>query len=79
MHILVERSFTASEIEMHFYLIVLCEIEIFPSISRIKISVNTDISVIGFYANIKNIDKILVDFFIKISVRLKIFIFQLYK
>ena len=39
---------------------------------RIKISVNTDISVIGFYENIKNIGKILVDIFTKISV-IKIF------
>ena len=38
---------------------------------RIKISVNTDISVIGFYGNIGNIgniDKISVDIFTKISV-----------
>ena len=43
--------------------------------SRIKISVNTDISVIGFYENIKNIGnigKISVDIFTKISV-IKIF------
>ena len=40
--------------------------------SRIKISVNTDISVIGFYGNIGNIGKISVDIFIKISV-IKIF------
>ena len=37
-----------------------------------KISVNTDISVIGFYGNIKNIGKISVDIFTKISV-IKIF------
>ena len=37
--------------------------------SRIKISVNTEISVIGFYGNI---DKISMDIFIKISV-IKIF------
>ena len=42
---------------------------------RIKISINTDISVIGFYGNIRNIDKISVDIFTKISVRLKKFIF----
>ena len=36
--------------------------------SRIKISVNTDISVIGFYGNIGNIGKISVDIFTKISV-----------
>ena len=36
--------------------------------SRIKISVNTDISVIGFYENIGNIGKISVDIFTKISV-----------
>ena len=35
---------------------------------RIKISVNTDISVIGFYGNIGNIGKISVDIFTKISV-----------
>ena len=35
---------------------------------RIKISVNTDISVIGFYRNIGNINKISVDIFTKISV-----------
>ena len=43
--------------------------------SRIKISVNTDISVIGFYGNIGNIGnigKISVDIFTKISV-IKIF------
>ena len=42
---------------------------------RIKISVNTDISVIGFYGNIENIiniGKISVDIFTKISV-IKIF------
>ena len=46
---------------------------IFPP--RIKISVNTDISVIGFYGNIGNIGnigKISVDIFTKISV-IKIF------
>ena len=42
---------------------------------RIKILVNTDISVIGFYGNIGNIGKISVDIFTKISVRLKFFIF----
>ena len=36
--------------------------------SMIKISVNTDISVIGFYGNIRNIGKILLDIFTKISV-----------
>ena len=39
--------------------------------SRIKISVNTDISVIGFYGNIGNIEnigKISVDIFTKIMV-----------
>ena len=41
-------------------------------ISSIKISVNMDISVIRFYENIKNISKILVDIFTKISV-IKIF------
>ena len=43
--------------------------------TRIKISVNTDISVIGFYGNIGNIGnigKISVDIFTKISV-IKIF------
>ena len=40
--------------------------------SRIKISVNTDISVIGFYGNIGNIGKISVDIFTHISV-IKIF------
>ena len=43
--------------------------------SRIKISVNTDISVIGFYGNIENIGnigKISVDIFTHISV-IKIF------
>ena len=38
------------------------------SCPRIKISVNTDISVIGFYGNIGNIVKISVDIFTKISV-----------
>ena len=38
----------------------------------IKISVNTDISVIGFYGNIRNIGKISLDIFTKISV-IKIF------
>ena len=45
---------------------------------RMKISVNTDISIIRFYENIKNIEnigKISVDIFTKISIRLKIFIF----
>ena len=41
-------------------------------VPRIKISVNTDISVIGFYENIENIGKISVDIFTKISV-IKIF------
>ena len=40
--------------------------------SRIKISVNMDISVIGFYGNIGNIGKISIDIFTKISV-IKIF------
>ena len=40
--------------------------------TRIKISVNTDISVIEFYGNIGNIGKISVDIFTKISV-IKIF------
>ena len=40
--------------------------------SRFKISINTDISVIGFYENIENIEKISVDIFTKISV-IKIF------
>ena len=44
-------------------------------VARIKISVNTDISVIGFYGNIGNIGKISVDIFTKISVQLKFFIF----
>ena len=35
--------------------------------TRIKISVNTDISVIEFYGNIGNISKISVDIFTKIS------------
>ena len=39
---------------------------------RIKISVNTDISVIGFYGNIGNIGKISVDICTQISV-IKIF------
>ena len=38
----------------------------------IKISINTDISVIKFY---KNIDKISIDIFMKISITLQIFIF----
>ena len=42
--------------------------------SRIKISVNTDISVIGFYGNIGNIGKISVDIFTKISV-IKFFLY----
>ena len=49
-----------------------CPTGFFP---RIKISVNTDISVIGFYGNIGNIGnigKISVDIFTKISV-IKIF------
>ena len=41
---------------------------------RIKISVNTDISVIGFYGNIGNIGKISADIFTKISV-IKFFIY----
>ena len=40
----------------------------------IKISVNTDISVIGFYENIGNIGKISVDIFTKISV-IKFFLY----
>ena len=44
-------------------------VQVYP---RIKISVNTDISVIGFYGNIGNIGKISVDIFTKISV-IKIF------
>ena len=47
----------------------------YNSHSRIKISVNTDISVIGFYGNIGNIGnigKISVDIFTQISV-IKIF------
>ena len=43
--------------------------------AMIKISVNTDISVIEFYGIIENIGKISVDIFTKISVRLKFFIF----
>ena len=39
---------------------------------RIKISINTDISVIEFYGNIGNIGKISVDIFTKILV-IKIF------
>ena len=39
---------------------------------RIKISVNMNISVIGFYGNIENIGKILMNIFTKISV-IKIF------
>ena len=42
--------------------------------TRIKISVNTDISVIGFYGNIGNIGKISVDIFTKISV-IKFFLY----
>ena len=42
--------------------------------SRIKISLNTDISVIGFYGNIGNIGKISVDIFTKISV-IKFFLY----
>ena len=47
-------------------------------LARIKISVNTNISIIGFYENIGNIiniGKISVNIFTKISVRLKFFIF----
>ena len=43
--------------------------------STINISLNVAIKVIGFYGNIGNIGKISVDIFIKISVRLKFFIF----
>ena len=49
---------------------------------RIKISVNTDTSVIGFYrniGNIGNIGKISMDIFTRILVRLKFFIFLLYR
>ena len=42
--------------------------------ARIKISVNTDISVIGFYGNIGNIGKISVDIFTKILV-IKFFLY----
>ena len=42
------------------------------SSSIIKISINIDISIIRFYKNMKNIDKISIDIFIKISV-IKIF------
>ena len=35
--------------------------------SRIKISINTDISIIRFYENIENIGKISMNIFIKIS------------
>ena len=42
--------------------------------ARIKISVNTDIAVIGFYGNIGNIGKISVDIFTKISV-IKFFLY----
>ena len=45
--------------------LALCRFGIY---ARIKISVNTDISVIGFYGNIGNIGKISVDIFTKISV-----------
>ena len=38
--------------------------------SMIKISVNTGISVIGFYENIENIGKISVDNFTKISMNI---------
>ena len=50
--------------------------------ARIKISVNTDISVIGIYGNIGNIEnigKISMDIFTKISVLLNFFIFLLYR
>ena len=43
--------------------------------TMIKISINTNISVIGFYGNIENIGKISVDIFTKISVQLNFFIF----
>ena len=59
-------SFTCSS---PFHLSVLCLITFY---ARIKISVNTDISVIGFYGNIGNIGKISVDIFTHISV-IKIF------
>ena len=39
---------------------------------RIKISVNTDISVLEFYGYIGNIGKILVNIFTKISVKQKL-------
>ena len=48
------------------------------NLARIKISVNTDISVIGFYGNIGNIEnigKISVDIFTKILVINFFFIF----
>ena len=56
---------------MHFNLSI-SYVNLTTLLSRIKISVNTDISVIGFYRNIGNIGKISVDIFIKISV-IKIF------
>ena len=56
---------------MHFNLSI-SYVNLTTLLSRIKISVNTDISVIGFYENIGNISKISVDIFIKISV-IKIF------
>ena len=40
---------------------------------RIKISVNTDISVLGFYEYIGNIGEISVDILTKISMRRKLF------
>ena len=43
--------------------------------SMIKISINMDISVIGFYGNIENIGKISVNIFTKISVIKFFFIF----
>ena len=49
--------------------IAIVENQIKALLTRIKISVNTDISVIGFYGNM---DKISVDSFTKISV-IKIF------
>ena len=53
--------------EFFFTLFYLC--------TRIKISINIHISIIRFYKNIKNINKILIDIFIKISIWLKFFIF----
>ena len=66
------------KIEIYYVFIYITNLEIIYMVlmdSRIKISVNTDISVIGFYGNIgniENIDKISVDIFTHISV-IKIF------